>query len=88
MTTMPERGNDGDWLWGELMDFCKKHGWQPARVHDLFDIPGRLRKRSDANRAEAKALLERWVNMVELFNSRPATQLEQDTIAYLERAAQ
>jgi len=28
----------GDWLWAQLMDWCKKRGVAPANYDDLFDI--------------------------------------------------
>jgi hypothetical protein len=34
---------EGDWLWRELMGFCKKRGFPPAAFDDLFAIVGRAR---------------------------------------------
>jgi hypothetical protein len=34
---------DGNWLWCELMDWCKKRGVAPAQYDDLFQIVSRAR---------------------------------------------
>jgi hypothetical protein len=37
--------DDADWLWQELMAWCKAQRMAPADHSDLFDIVGRLRVR-------------------------------------------
>jgi hypothetical protein len=32
---------DGSWLWGQLMDWCKKRGMHPGECNDLFEIVGK-----------------------------------------------
>ena len=41
----PEPRDDGDWLWCQLMDWCKHVGSPPSMYNDLFKIVGRLRDR-------------------------------------------
>lgn len=41
----------GDWLWGQLMAWCKKRGCAPASFDDLFAIVGRMRTYVDSDRA-------------------------------------
>lgn len=38
-----QRVPDGDWLWCELMAWCKKRGYHPKDMDDLFGIVGRAR---------------------------------------------
>jgi hypothetical protein len=33
-----------DWLWRQLMDWCKKRGYAPAEYNDLFNLVEQLRK--------------------------------------------
>ncbi len=49
-STMPAKGNDGDWLWKKFMEFCKKRGVSPATYGDLFDIVGDFRKKNILDR--------------------------------------
>lgn len=53
--------NIGDWLWCELMDYCKERGMPPASSDRLFAIVGRARAEWDtrlqaANDAASDAL--------------------------------
>jgi len=35
---------DGDWLWAQLMDWCKSRNVPPGNYDDLFAIVGRARQ--------------------------------------------
>lgn len=39
----PASAPNGDWLWVQLMDWCKKRGYAPAGYDDLFAIVGEAR---------------------------------------------
>jgi hypothetical protein len=45
-TAQPEARPEGNWLWCELMDWCKKRGVAPAEYNDLFAIVGKARASS------------------------------------------
>jgi hypothetical protein len=38
-----EAAPDGDWLWAQLMDWCRSRGYRPAEFSDLFAIVARAR---------------------------------------------
>lgn len=60
------RGNSvGDWLWCELMDYCKERGMPPANNDRLFDLVKRARAAWDSQPApspadERAATFEEW----------------------------
>lgn len=41
-----DTGTDGDWLWGQFMQWCRARGVAPANYGDLFAIVGRARERA------------------------------------------
>ncbi|MCO8643182.1 hypothetical protein KGP93_07705 [Burkholderia multivorans] len=50
------RGNSvGDWLWCELMDYCKERGMPPANNDRLFDLVKRARAAWDSKPAPSPA---------------------------------
>lgn len=54
----------GDWLWGQLMAWCKKRGCAPASFDDLFAIVGRMRTYVDSDRASRAQAAPAPIDMV------------------------
>lgn len=56
----------GDWLWVQLMDWCKKRRVHPAEYNDLFEIVGRARAAVAADAVpldeHMKALFQQHIN--------------------------
>lgn len=46
-----QAGLSADWLWGRLMDYCKKQGIHPANANDLFAIVTEARELTRASAA-------------------------------------
>lgn len=47
-----------DWLWIQLMDWCKSTGRAPAQENSLFNIVSRMRESTPPNTAELEAYVE------------------------------
>lgn len=51
----------GDWLWGRLMDWCKKRDYAPAQMDDLFAIVREARAAQPQPPEQPKGLLQETV---------------------------